>query len=73
MKIWIEDTNTPSHRLVKLNCEKHSDYTYLGDLNDAQLKEFFLELQSDMDVEKNIKLIHYYGYLHIFVIHKKKK
>ena len=73
MKIWIEDTDTPSHRLVRLNCEEHSDYTYLGDLNDAELREFFLEVQSDMDVEKNIKLLHYYGYLHLFVIHKKKK
>jgi len=73
MKIWIEDTNTPSHRLVRLNCEEHSDYTYLGDLNDAELREFFLEVQSDMDIEKNIKLLHYYGYLHLFVIHKKKK
>jgi len=73
MKIWIEDTNTPSHRLVRLNCEEHSDYTYLGDLNDAELREFFLEVQSDMDVEKNVKLLHYYGYLHLFIIHKKKK
>ena len=73
MKIWIEDTNTPSHRLVRLNCEEHSDYTYLGDLNDTELREFFLEVQSDMDIEKNIKLLHYYGYLHLFVIHKKKK
>jgi len=73
MKIWIEDTNTPSHRLVRLNCEEHSDYTYLGDLNDVELREFFLEVQSDMDVEKNIKLLHYYGYLHLFIIHKKKK
>jgi len=73
MKIWIEDTNTPSHRLVRLNCEEHSDYTYLGDLNDTELREFFLDVQSDMDVEKNIKLLHYYGYLHLFVIHKKKK
>jgi len=73
MKIWIEDTNTPSHRLVRLNCEEHSDYTYLGDLNDTELREFFLEVQSDMDVEKNVKLLHYYGYLHLFIIHKKKK
>jgi hypothetical protein len=73
MKIWIEDTDTPTHRLVRLNCEEHSDYTYLGDLNDEELREFFLKIQSDMDVEKNIKLIKYYGYLHLFVIHKKKK
>lgn len=72
MKIWISDTQTPSHRLVKLNCEEHSDYSYLGDLNDDELKGFFLEIQDDMNVDKNIKLIKYYGYLHLFIIPKKK-
>ena len=71
MKIWISDTQTISHRLVKFNCEEHSNYSYLGDLNDSELKTFFLELQDSMDVEKNLKLIKYYGYLHLFIIHKK--
>ena len=70
MKIWISDTQAPSHRLVKLHCEEHSDYKYLGDLNDEELKQFFLEVKDDIDVEKNIKLIKYYGYLHLFVIKK---
>ena len=71
MKIWISDTQTPTHRLVRFHCEEHSDYKYLGDLNDAEIKSFFLELQESMDVEKNLKLIKYYGYLHLFMIHKK--
>ena len=70
MKIWISDTQTQSHRLVRLNCEDHSDYKYLGDLNDDELSRFFLELKDDIDVEKNMKLIKYYGYLHLFIIHK---
>ena len=70
MKIWISDTQTSSHRLVRLNCEEHSDYKYLGDLDDTDLATFFLELQNDIDVDKNIKLIKYYGYLHLFIIHK---
>jgi len=72
MKIWISDTQTQTHRLVRLNCEEHSDYKYLGDFNDAELEAFFLELKSDIDVEKNIKLIKYYGYLHLFIIHKNR-
>ena len=72
MKIWISDTQTPTHRLVKLNCEVHSGYSYLGDLNDNQLREFFLSIKNDIDVEKNIQLIQYYGYLHLFIINKKK-
>ena len=73
MKIWISDTQTSSHRLVKLNCEEHSDFKYLGDLDDTKLKEFFLEVDPKINLEKNMKLIKYYGYLHLFVIHKKKK
>lgn len=71
MKIWISDTQTPSHRLVRLNCEEHSDYSYLGDFNDDELRAFFLEIKDDIDVDKNTKLLKYYGYLHLLVITKK--
>ena len=67
MKIWISDTQTGSHRLIKLNCEDHSGYKYLGDLNDDELRVFFLEVQEDINVEKNMQLIKYYGYLHLFI------
>jgi len=72
MKIWISDIKSETHRIIKLNCETHSNYKYLGDLNDEELKNFFLEVQSDIDVEKNTKLIKYYGYLHLFIINKKE-
>ena len=72
MKIWISDINTATHRLIKLNCEDHSDYSYAGDFNDEELKNFFLEIQNDIDIEKNMKLIKYYGYLNLFLIHKTK-
>ena len=71
MKIWINDTQTTSHRLVRLNCEEHSDHKYLGDFDDNELGVFFLKLKDDIDVEKNIKLLKYYGYLHLFIISKK--
>ena len=71
MKIWINDTKTPTHRLIKLNCEEHSDYSYLGELSDDELRDYLLDIKENIDVEKNIKLIKYYGYLHIFVIFKK--
>ena len=71
MKIWKSDTQTKSHRLVRLNCEEHSDYTYLGDLNDTELRAFFLDIKDDIDVDKNIKLIKYYGYLHLFILPKR--
>ena len=71
MKIWISDAQTSNHRLVRLNCEEHSDYKYLGDLDDNKLSDFFLSLKDDIDVEKNIKLIKYYGYLHLLILPKK--
>ena len=58
----------PTHRLVKLNCEEHSDYKYVGDLNDTDLEKLFLEFDQKMDLQKNIKLLKYYGYLHLFII-----
>ncbi|QOY52519.1 hypothetical protein [Candidatus Sulfurimonas baltica] len=72
MKIWISDTQTTSHRIVRLSSEEHSNHSYAGNFNDDELRGFFLEIQDDMDVDKNIKLIKYYGYLHLFIIAKKK-
>ena len=73
MKIWISDINSATHRIIKLNCETHSDFQYLGDLDDAELKDFFISLDGDVDIEKNTKLLKYYGYLHLFIIKKAKK
>ena len=71
MKIWLTDKKSSSHRLINLQCEAHSDYRYLGDLNDKEIKAFFLDVQPEMDIEKNLKLLHYYGYLHLFILPKK--
>ena len=66
MKIWKLDTQTPTHNIVRLNCEDHSDMVYAGEfLDDESLRTFFLSLNKDIDVDKNIKLIKYYGYLHL--------
>jgi tRNA(Glu) U13 pseudouridine synthase TruD len=70
MKIWIHDTKAPTHRIVKLNCEEHSNFVYLGDLNDNEIRAFFADISPKIDIEKNLKLIHYYGYLNLFVTHK---
>ncbi|MCJ7766751.1 MAG: hypothetical protein MUP09_12590 [Thiovulaceae bacterium] len=70
MKIWISEENAASHRIVRFHCEEHSNHRYVGDLNDEELRAFFLEIKPDIDAEKNLKLIRYFGYLHIFVIKK---
>ena len=69
MKIWKEESNSPTHKLVKLNCEQHSNFTYAGDFDDDSLAEFLQELNPKIALEKNIKLLKYYGYLHLFIIH----
>ena len=70
MKIWIKEESTQTYTNVKLHCEEHSDFNYLGDLDDEEFRNFLLEFQPDIDVEKNVKLIKYYGYLHLFIIKK---
>ena len=68
MKIWKLDTQTPTHNIVRLNCEDHSDMVYAGEfLDDESLRKFFLSLDEGIDVDKNIKLIKYYGYLHLLL------
>jgi hypothetical protein len=70
MKIWQQDIKTPTHHLVKLHCEKHSDYLYVGDLNDDEIRLFLSQVQEDIEIEKNLKLLKYYGYLHLFKVTK---
>ena len=65
----MHDSKMPTHRLVKLNAEQHSDFTYAGDFNDEELSKFFLTIDPKMDLDKNLKLIEYYGYLNLFVIY----
>ena len=67
MKLWITDTQTSSHRLVKINCENQLGHTYLGDLTEEEIRKFILSIKED-DIEQNIKRLQYYGYLHLFII-----
>jgi hypothetical protein len=70
VKIWIQITKGSNYKNIKLHCEEHSSYEYLGDLNDAELRDFLTQQKSDIDVDKNINLLKYFGYLHLFIINK---
>jgi len=70
MKLWMYEEHNPSHTLVKFYGEAHSDYRYIGDLDDDKLRELFLEIDPKLDVEQNMKRIKYYGFLTLFVIKK---
>ena len=63
MKLWILDETHPTHRLVRLNAEEHSELTYFGDFSDDEIRTFFKEVDETMDVEANLERIKYFGYL----------
>ena len=67
MKIWIQETKNETHNIVRLNCEDHSDFKYLGDLDDDSFREFLEKLDKGIDREKNLKLLKYFGYLHLLI------
>lgn len=70
MKLWMKEEITPTYRNVRFNGEEHSDFSYLGDLDDEAMKTLFKEINPKLDLEKNLKMIKYFGYLHLFVIIK---
>lgn len=71
MKLWISEEKTATYRLVRFNAEQHSELDYLGDLNDEEIKTLFKEIKPDLDLEENLKMLKYFGYLHLFVSTKK--
>jgi len=71
MKLWINKIKTPTHHIVKLYAQEHSNYKYIGDLSDKELKELLVTLQEDIDLDKNLKLLSYYGYLNLFIKQEK--
>ena len=70
MKIYKLETQTPTHKIVRLNCEEHSDMEFLGDFSDDEVRAFFHSLSEEIEKEKNLKLLKYYGYLHLLVKQK---
>lgn len=68
MKIWVQDNDTKTYRNVKLHCEEHSDYKYLGDLEEEEILNYLQELEPSKDSRKNLNLLNYYGYLHLFIV-----
>jgi len=66
MKLWIKDTSTDSHHIIYFTKESSENTAYFKDLDDDGFKNYLTTLSPSIDTEKNLKLIHYFGYLHIF-------
>jgi hypothetical protein len=71
MKIWIQEEKTATHHIAHLNLEHHGNFEYLGDLNEEEQHALLTKIKPDIDLEKNLKMLKYFGYLHLFVIQKK--
>jgi hypothetical protein len=67
MKLWFLEEISQTHRIVRINAEEHSIFKYLGDLDDEALRGYLKEVDPKMDVEKNVKMLKYFGYLHLLV------
>ena len=66
MKLWIKDTSTATHHILYFTKESSENTKYFKELDDDGFKHYLTTLSPKIDVEKNLKLIHYFGYLHIF-------
>ncbi|MGB5965127.1 MAG: hypothetical protein WBF77_04550 [Sulfurimonadaceae bacterium] len=66
MKLWIKDTSTITHYIIYFTGENAEGTEYLGDLDSDGFKAYLAALSPKIDLEKNLKLIQYYGYLHVF-------
>ena len=66
MKLWIKDTSTASHHILYYTKESSENTEYFKEFDDEEFKNYLTTLSPTIDVEKNLKLIHYFGYLHIF-------
>jgi len=66
MKLWTKDTSTDTHHIIYFTKERTENTAYFKDLDDDGFKAYLTALSPTIDVEKNLKLIHYFGYLHIF-------
>lgn len=71
MKIWIENKSTPTHHIIYLSREGREGASFLGEYDDNEIRGYFGSISTTVNVEKNLKLLHYFGYLHIFA--KKEK
>jgi len=66
MKLWIKDTSTPSHHIIYFTTESSENVQFFSDLDEDGFKAYLRSLSPKIDVEKHLKLINYFGYLHIF-------
>ncbi|MBD3791914.1 MAG: hypothetical protein IE918_07190 [Campylobacterales bacterium] len=71
MTIWKYQEEKETHLLVKFYKEDHGEGEYLGDLDEARIKQLILEVKPDVKIEQAYGTLAYFGMLPLLVFKKK--
>jgi len=72
MTIWKYAEEKPTHLLVKFYKEDHGEGEFLGDLDEAVIREMILEIKPDINVNQAFGTLDYFGMVPILVTRKLK-
>jgi hypothetical protein len=72
MTIWKYSEEKPTHLLVKFYKENHGEGEFLGDLDEAKVREMILEIKPDIHIEQAFGTLAYFGMLPILVTKKNR-
>jgi len=70
MTIWKYTEDKSTHLLVKFYKENHGEGTFLGDLDEAKVREMILEIKPDININQAYGTLDYFGMLPILVTRK---
>jgi hypothetical protein len=70
MTIWKYAEEKPTHLLVKFYKEDHGEGEFLGDLEEAVIREMILEIKPDANVDQAFGTLDYFGMLPLLVTKK---
>jgi len=70
MTIWKYSEEKETYLLVKFYKENHGEGEFLGDLDEAKIREMILEVKPDIKVDQAFGTLAYFGMLPILVTKK---
>jgi len=70
MTIWKYSEEKPTHLLVKFYKENHGEGEFMGDLDEAKIREMILEIKPDIKIDQAFGTLSYFGMLPILVTKK---
>ena len=70
MTIWKYSEEKPTYLLVKLYKENHGEGEFLGDLDEAEIREMILEVKPNIKIDQAFGTLSYFGMLPILVTKK---